>query len=106
MIARCLFMTSSYSTTCLRASKFMPSTFFCAPSIEPATQRCSMGSTCRLSISRPMRSAAELVVDAARLVALGADDVQPAGVGDAGAEHDVGAAARHVGGDGDGAGTA
>ena len=61
-------------------------------------------------------AATELVVDAARLVALRADDLEAAGLDDAlvlvlpllrlaafgpAAEHDVGAAARHVGGDGD-----
>src|SRR5579859_5480600 len=46
------------------------------------------------------RAAAELVVDASRLVALGADDVQAADVGDAGTKHDVGSAAGHVGRDG------
>ena len=45
-------------------------------------------------------TSAQLVVDAPRLVALGADDVQAADVGDAFAEHDVDAAAGHVGGDG------
>ena len=40
------------------------------------------------------------------LVALGADDVQAARVRDAGAEHDVGAATGHVGGDGHRAGLA
>src|SRR5258706_30373 len=45
-------------------------------------------------------AAAQLVVDAPRLVALGADDVEPAQVGDALAEQDVGAAAGHAGGDG------
>src|SRR6267143_1328971 len=44
-------------------------------------------------------AAAELVVDAAALVPLGADDVQPAAIRHARAEHDVGAAAGHVGGD-------
>ena len=46
--------------------------------------------------------AAELAVDAAGLVALGADDEQAAGFGDAGGELDVGAAAGHVRGDGNG----
>ena len=92
----------------------------------------------RARVALASRAAAQLVVDAARLVALGADDVQPPG-GDhlvvqllpveahlldrassravassvssamhpvdlglgIAAEHDVGAAARHVGGDGD-----
>ena len=51
-------------------------------------------------------TAAELVVDAARFVALGADDVQAAQLGDAFAELDVGTATGHVGGDRDRAGLA
>ena len=87
----------------------------------------------RIALARA--AAAQLAVDAPRFVALAADDVEPAGalfdqllegllaldlVGqlrlagneialhpdDAGAELDVGAAAGHVGGDGDGAGLA
>src|SRR5262249_9099604 len=46
-------------------------------------------------------AAAELVVDAARLVPLGAEDVETAELDDAGAELDVDAASRHVRGDGD-----
>src|SRR5665213_1843294 len=46
------------------------------------------------------RTAAQLIVDATRLVSLSADDVQATGAGHALAEHDVGAAAGHVGGDG------
>ena len=53
----------------------------------------------RAGVALAAGATAELVVDAARLVALGADDVQTAGLGDAGAEDDVGAAAGHVGGD-------
>jgi len=49
---------------------------------------------------------AQLVVYAARLVALGADDVQAALLGHAGPQDDVGAPAGHVGGDGHGAGLA
>jgi hypothetical protein len=91
----------------------------------------------RARVALAARAAAQLVVDPARLVPLGADDLQPPGadhvvvqrlpllaqladargflvLGDRGirldelhllldvaAEHDVGAAARHVGGDGD-----
>src|SRR3989454_1525908 len=44
-------------------------------------------------------AAAELIVDAAALMPLGADDVEPATDGHAGAEHDVGAATGHVGRD-------
>ncbi len=46
---------------------------------------------------------AELVVDAACLVAFGAEHVEAAGFGDGVAKFDVGAAAGHVGGDGDAA---
>src|ERR1044072_7670226 len=34
MVSRCLFITSSYSSRCLRASKFRPSTDFCAAAIR------------------------------------------------------------------------
>ena len=47
-------------------------------------------------------TSAQLAVNAAGFVALGADDVQAAQPGDAFAQFDVGAAAGHVGGDGDG----
>ena len=47
------------------------------------------------------RPAAQLVVDAARLVALGAEDVQAAEVADGVVDLDVDAAAGHVGGDRD-----
>ena len=55
----------------------------------------------RARISLTAGTTAQLVVDAAALVALGADDVQPADVSDARAEHDVGAASCHVGGNRD-----
>src|SRR5207248_3254253 len=42
------------------------------------------------------RAAAQLAVDAARLVSLRAEDVEPAQLGDAGAELDVRASAGHV----------
>ena len=48
-------------------------------------------------------AAEELAVDAARVVVFGQDHVQAAARGDALAEHDVGAAAGHVGRDGDAA---
>ena len=48
-------------------------------------------------------TAAQLAVDPARLVALGADHKQAAHFGHAGCEFDVGAASRHVGGNRDGA---
>ena len=89
-------------------SKLWASTFFCAPSMAFVSQRCSMTSPSFIPIifmspwirsdpkmrmrsssrdrkkieepgvALPAGAAAELVVDAARLVALGADDVEPA----------------------------
>ncbi len=53
-------------------------------------------------VALPRATAAELAVDAPGFVAFAADHVQPAEAGHAFAELDVGAAARHVGGDGDG----
>src|SRR5438132_10599716 len=58
----------------------------------------------RSRVPLPAGAAAELVVDAAALVPFGADDVQPTYAGDPRPEHDVAAAARHVGGDRDRAG--
>ncbi len=57
--------------------------------------------TARVALARA--TATQLAVDAPGFVAFAADHVQAAHVRDAGAEFDVGAAARHVGGDGDGA---
>ena len=149
-------------------SKLRASTLRCALSIERVTMPCSIASPSGIlrrsmiafrcgrrrrcaaagppstgrsatpGIALAARAAAQLVVDAARLVALGADDVQAAGADDlvvqrlplapqlrrplllprriverlvgfdelhllldVAAEHDVGAAARHVGGDRD-----
>ena len=48
-------------------------------------------------IALPRTTSAQLPVDAARLVALGADDVEPAGTLHARTKFDVRAAARHVG---------
>ena len=102
-------MTSSYSSRCLRVSKLRPSTCFCARSIDAGDhavldrdallhseaphdvlqavrpedahqvvfEREVEAGGARVAL--PARTAAELVVDAARLVALGADDVEPAG---------------------------
>ena len=50
-------------------------------------------------VTLPGATAAQLTVDAARLVPLGGDDVQPADRLDAFAKLDVGAPAGHVGGD-------
>src|SRR5581483_3230695 len=58
----------------------------------------------RARVALAAGAAAELVVDAPRLVAFGADEVQAADVSDARAEHDVGAAAGHVGRDRHGGG--
>ncbi len=52
-------------------------------------------------VALPAGTAAQLVVDAAGLVPLGAEDVQAADLGHARTELDVGAAAGHVGRDGD-----
>ena len=115
MTSRCLFMTSSYSSTCLRAAKFIASTWRCAHSIALLTSPAWMGMSsgiCVRSMSRadavhPVAAeqahevvlerevelrqarvalasgtAAELVVDAARLVALGAEDGEAAGLDD------------------------
>src|SRR5579864_7100334 len=128
-IWRCLFITSSYSTTCLRASKCMPSTFFWAldrtrdPRMldglhleavhQPADPVCRGAEdlhqvvferdekAARAWIALPAGAPAELVVDATALVPLGADDVKAAHLGYARSEHDVCAAAGHVGGDRD-----
>ena len=54
----------------------------------------------RTGVALARAAAAQLAVNAARLVAFRADDVQAAEFGDAGAEFDVRAAAGHVGGDG------
>ena len=53
----------------------------------------------RIALARA--TSAQLAVDAARFVPLGADDVEAAALRHAGAEFNVGAAARHVGGDRD-----
>ena len=55
----------------------------------------------RTRVALARAAAAQLAVDAARLVALGAQHVQAAQLGDPGAQFDVGAAPGHVGGDGD-----
>ena len=112
-------------------SKLCASTRFCARAMAEVTMPCSMTSPSshahllhqhgdalaaeqahqvvfeRQEEARGARVAlaagatAQLPVDAPRLVAFGAEDVQPAQVGDAGPELDVGAAAGHVGGDRD-----
>ena len=57
--------------------------------------------TARVALTRA--TSAQLPVDTPRFVALGADDVEPAGALHPGAEFDVRAAARHVGRNGHGA---
>src|SRR5207302_8286118 len=57
--------------------------------------------TARARVALASRAPSELVVDAPALMTLGADDVQPPKAGHAWTEHDVGATAGHVGGDGD-----
>src|SRR5215831_2418441 len=115
--------TSAFSSRRLRMSKLCASTRRCAFSMERVTMRCSMTSpSCtpsrviraamRSPPKRRMRSssserkkrdepgaAAQLAVDAPRLVALGAQDVEPAQARHVGAELDVGAAPGHVGRD-------
>ena len=54
----------------------------------------------RAGVALARAAAAQLPVDAARLMALGGQHVQAAQLGDAGPEFDVGAAAGHVRGDG------
>ena len=59
-----------------------------------------MGRT-RIALARA--TAAQLAIDAAGFMPLRADDMQAARIGHAWAEFNIGAAAGHVGGDGDGA---
>ena len=177
MTWRCLFSTSSYLRTFLRISAFCPSIWVCAlwicagdhlrldrhvlGDVEPVHDRLDRAGAepphqvvlqrqveARLArVALAAGAAAELVVDAARLVPLGAEDVEAAGLDDllglglapaafqlgsdlrpgalrtprasrpgrqaalaqlgrgeelgVAAEQDVGAAAGHVGGDGD-----
>ena len=56
-----------------------------------------MGRT-RIALTRA--AAAQLAVNAARFMALGAEHVQAAQLGNPGSQFNVGAATRHVGGDG------
>ena len=57
-------------------------------------------------IALPSGPAIELAIDAAAVAVLGQDHVQPPARGYSGPEHDIGAAAGHVGRDGDAAGLA
>ena len=112
MTVRCLFSTSSYLRTFLRISKFCCSTWVCAlrmalvtmpasigtssgrrnrfmidstmPAVEPAHQLVAQGQVePRLArVALPAGAAAQLVVDAPRLVPLGAQHVQPARLAD------------------------
>ena len=108
MTMRCVFITSSYLRTFLRMTKFCSSTFFCAFSIwferifasigwssgilkrsmmfvdpvageqahEVVLRRRGRSASRRVALAA--RAAAELVVDAARLVPLGAEHVEAA----------------------------
>ena len=108
MFSRCLFITSSYSSRCLRTEKFCASTCFWARSIarghhavldrhaffhaEPLHQAGdAIGAedahqvvferqveARRPGVALAAGAAAQLVVDAPRLVPLGAEDVQAA----------------------------
>ena len=110
MTLRWSFITSSYLRICLRMSKLRASTFFCAFSSDLFIQGCVIASpSCRPSVCSmlSMRSepkmrirssssdevelgaagvalaagtAAQLVVDAAAFVALGAEHVEAAGL--------------------------
>src|ERR1700761_28022 len=85
MTMRCWFITSSYLRTFLRTSKFCCSTWVCALLIARVTILASIGtSSGRFSRVSSDSSAAPLkrVVDTARLVPLGAQHVQPTGLGD------------------------
>ena len=111
MTLRCSFITSSYLRTFLRISPLRCSTVFCARSMALVTIRASIGTSsgrvlpithCRAPVAkRPHQlvvqaqveaalagialaagAAAQLVVDAAALVALGAEHVQPTELAD------------------------
>ena len=63
MVSRCLFITSSYSSRCLRDSKFCASTAFCAASMRLEIRRDSMGtpsSMPSLCMMLEMRSPAKM----------------------------------------------
>ena len=106
MLSRCLFITSSYSSRCLRTEKFCASTCFCARSMarrdHPVLDRHALFhpqplhqardairpedahqvvferqvEARRARVALAAGAAAQLVVDAPRLVPLGAEDVQ------------------------------
>ena len=110
MTSRCRFITSSYFRTFLRESKFCDSTWACADAIAPVTRLFSIGTSSGtfkrgqhpvdpVGLEQPHQlvlegqveprlarvalaagTTAQLVVDAPRLVALGADHVEAAGV--------------------------
>ena len=126
---RWAFITSSYLRTFLRATKFCSSTFFCAFSIwlredlrlhrlvvrdlealhdvvDPVAGEqahevvLAREVEARLAgVALAARAAAELVVDPARLVALGAEHVEAAELAHPVVDLDVDAAAGHVGRD-------
>src|SRR5215217_6959544 len=84
MTVRCRLRTSSYLRTFLRISKFCCSTWVCADLMARETILDSIGSSSGM-LSRVMiasTAAAQLVVDPAGLVPLGAQHVQAAGLHD------------------------
>src|ERR1700735_4898214 len=111
MTLRCWFITSSYLRTFFLTSKFCCSTWVCALLIARVTIPASIGtSSGRLSRVSSVSSAAPLN---RRINSSPRDRIQTAGpqpqVGekvDVAAQHDVGTAAGHVGGDRDGAAAA
>src|SRR3989304_4791616 len=88
MTSRWVFITSSYSTRCLRISKLWPSTLVWADSIAFPTMLLSMGMSSAPPTPLPVLALPVLL--RASFVLLAAED-------------DVGAATGHVGGDGDAA---
>src|SRR5467141_4114233 len=63
MVSRCLFMTSSYSSRCLRVSKLRPSTDFCAAAIRFETIFDSMATP----FSMPRRCMSALTLSPAKM---------------------------------------
>src|ERR1041384_3297864 len=72
MTSRCLFMTSSYSSRCLRISKLCASTFFCAFSMARVTRPCSIGTPS----SMPSRSMMPWMRSAPKMRIFGAERIQ------------------------------
>src|SRR5712671_4276119 len=89
MTSRCWFMTSSNCSSFFRAWKFWSSTRFCAGAIHDARDPVGAEQPHQIVFERQIedalagiplspRAPAQLTVDAARLVALGPDDDEPA----------------------------